>query len=96
MFFVILDKETVCHLLICWRTFIWSLLQKEVLYQSQCGGEMGEISQEAQLVLKASCKLSFIPHAQSHAATEEQGVLSAAEKLLLPVPYKCLVKHNLH
>lgn len=55
---------------------------------------MGE--KVAQLVLEASCKTSFIPHAQSHAAAEEQCALSPAEKLLYPVPCKCLVKHSPH
>lgn len=56
----------------------------------------GGKSQVAQLVLEASCKTSFIPHARSHAAAAEQCALSPAEKLLLPVLYKCLVKHNFH
>lgn len=67
------------------------LLQKEVLYQSR-----GEKSQVVQLELEMSCKTSFIPHAQSPAAAEEQKKSekkkSRREKLLFPVPYKCLVK----
>lgn len=42
--------------------------------------------------LEVSCKTSLIPHAHSPAAAEKHCTLSPAEKLLFPVPYKCLVK----
>lgn len=66
------------------------------LVASPKGGSLsksgGEKSQVVQPELEVSCKTSFIPHAQSPAAAAEQCIVSPAGKLLLPVPYKCLVK----
>lgn len=56
---MILDKETICHFLIWGRTFIWSLLQKEVIYQSQGWRGNGGQSEVAWLMPEVSCKASF-------------------------------------